>query len=179
MKKAVASALLFVFVFNLVGYKVLYFCLSTIADARLEAKIADIRENDDRLITVRIPVNLPYAPDKTDYEPATGEVKSAGITYRYVMWRIDKGQLELLCIRNTEKSALTARTDEFVQKISLLISGNKKKIAYKDLHVDFFQFPMPVASATTPRGSQKKYPILDGLDVSKGYLTPPAIPPIS
>ncbi len=176
MKKAVASVLLFVFLFNLVGYKVLFFCLTAAADLRLEAEIAKIRSDDNRLITIRIPLNLPYAPEKTEFEPASGEVQANGTTFRYVMWRIEKGEVELLCISNREESRIIDRTDEFVRKISLMISGNKKKISYKEVHIDFFQ--LPVAALSAPGSApEADYPVLPDLNTDKGYPTLPANPP--
>ncbi len=54
------------------------------ADHRIESKIQSLNEFDKRLITVKIPINLPYQTDWREFESIDGEMSFKGKTYKYV-----------------------------------------------------------------------------------------------
>ncbi|HUH33018.1 MAG TPA: hypothetical protein VLZ28_03640, partial [Daejeonella sp.] len=128
MKKAASIFLLIVFLFNTVGYKALFCYLEEQADVRLEAKIKTLDESDSRLITVKIPINLPYQTDWREFESIDGEMTFKGKTYRYVMRKVLRDTLILLCINHEEKSQLQRASAEYYKKINDLASNTKKPL---------------------------------------------------
>src|SRR5262245_32402845 len=72
LKKIVAILLLFVMVFNLVGYRWIFEAIEDKATADLEQKISTGEYSNDQLVEIRIPLNMPYYSDK-DYENVYGE----------------------------------------------------------------------------------------------------------
>ncbi len=123
MKKIAAILLLFVFIFNFVGYKLLVAYKVANAKYNLEAAIDKNDFDNKDLIVIKKPTNLPYYNNTNSYSRAYGEVEFNGITYHYVKTRIYNDTIELLCIPNAEKQILLQNTKEFA-KANLDIRNN-------------------------------------------------------
>lgn len=66
------------------------------------------------LITLKVPLSLPYYSDTHDFERVDGEVTFNGIIYKYIKRKIEGGELVLICLPNDEKTnILTAKNDFF------------------------------------------------------------------
>jgi hypothetical protein len=148
LKKAGSILLLIIFLFNTIGYKAAFYYLEEEADARIEAKIKTIDENDSQLITVKIPINLPYQTDWREFESIDGEMTFKGKTYRYVKRKVLRDTLILLCIKHEEKSQLQQARAEYYKKINDLTSDTKKPVV-KQVKTDYYQVSNSL-SALTP-----------------------------
>lgn len=139
MKKIVSIILLFVFLFNIIGYKFFFDYLQYSADVRIESKIQTLHEFDEYLITIKIPINLPYQTDWKDFEPASGEMVYKGITYKYVKQKVQKDTLILLCINHTERSSIDKNSCDYFKKVNDLASETNKKPTIKQPKTDYYQ----------------------------------------
>jgi hypothetical protein len=117
VKKIVAILLLFVMLFNLIGYRWAFNALENKATANLEQKISAGNYNEDQLVEVQIPLNMPYYSDK-DYESVYGETDWNGNHYRYVKRKISGNTLYLLCLPNTERNSIVKAKDEFTKAVN-------------------------------------------------------------
>jgi hypothetical protein len=117
VKKIVAILLLFVMFFNLIGYRWVFNALENKATANLEQKISAGNYNEDQLVEVQIPLNMPYYSDK-DYESFYGETDWNGNHYRYVKRKISGNTLYLLCLPNTERNSIVKAKDEFTKAVN-------------------------------------------------------------
>lgn len=124
MKKIAAILLLSLMVFNLIGYRWLFSTIEENATADLEQKIAAGKYNDDQLVVIQIPLNMPYYSDK-DYENVYGETDWNGEHYRYVKRKVSGNTLYLLCLPNKEKTSIAKVKNEFTKAIND-IPGNKQ-----------------------------------------------------
>lgn len=139
LKKGIVIFFLFVFLFNIVGYKAFYFYQIQNADSRLESKILSSNISTEKLITIKIPVNLPYLVDWADYQPMEGEVVFKKETYRYIKKKIARDTVFLVCIDHHEKTQLENNSDEFFKKVNDLTSDVNKKPVLKQIKNDFFE----------------------------------------
>ena len=139
LKKLTAILLLALFVFNTVGYRLLFNVLETNTDAAFTAKLDDGKYNEDELITVKVPVNMPYQVTRTDFERVDGEINIDGHIYKYVKRKVQNDTLTLLCIPHHEKTDLQQKANAYAGKVNDLPSNdnNKKTEIFKQLTTDF------------------------------------------
>lgn len=128
-----------VFLFNTIGYKAIFSYLEKEADSRIEAKISNIDELDKRLITVKIPINLPYHTDWSEFESVDGEMTFKNKTYKYVKRKVLRDTLILLCIDHTEKSQLQKSSADYYKKVNDLAPESNKKPVLKQAKTDYYQ----------------------------------------
>lgn len=133
-----------VFLFNVIGYKVFFYYLEQAADNRIEARLEALSELDKDLITVKIPINLPYQTDWAKFERTDGEVFVNGTVYRYVKQKVSRDTLILLCINNKEKSDLVKKRSDYFQKVNDLSAESNKKPSLKQAKTDYFQETDPL-----------------------------------
>ncbi|NEU09606.1 hypothetical protein GZH53_14865 [Flavihumibacter sp. R14] len=127
MKKITAILLLVLFLFNIVGYKALFLYLSQKADRHIEALIQDATKEDDRFITFKIPLNLPYLPDGNDFETLEGELNVKGTIYKLIKKKISRDTLIVLCINHPEKTRIEKDGNDYFKKVNDLTSDTSKK----------------------------------------------------
>lgn len=117
MKRIAAILLLALMVFNLAGYRWLFSAIENKATAKLEQKISAGKYNDEQLVEIRIPLNMPYYTDK-DYESVYGETDFNGEHYRYVKRKVSGNTLYLLCLPNKEKNDIAKVKNEFTKAVN-------------------------------------------------------------
>jgi hypothetical protein len=124
LKKIAAILLLALMVFNLGGYRFIFNAIENKATAKLEQKISNGQYNDEQLVEIRIPLNMPYYSDK-DYENVYGETDWNGEHYRYVKRKVRDNTLYLLCLPNKEKTSLIKVKNEFTKAVNDVPSNNQ------------------------------------------------------
>jgi hypothetical protein len=117
LKRIAAILLLALMVFNLAGYRWLFSAIENKATAKLEQKISAGKYNDEQLVEIRIPLNMPYYTDK-DYESVYGETDFNGEHYRYVKRKVSGNTLYLLCLPNKEKNDIAKVKNEFTKAVN-------------------------------------------------------------
>ncbi len=114
MKKTAAILFLFVFLFNLYGYRLLIDCIQTSKEAALITQLDNDAYTEEELISIKTPIALPYYTNTVAYDRVDGTIEIDGTEYKYVKRRIFNDSLELLCIPNTAKKEMeTARQNFF------------------------------------------------------------------
>jgi hypothetical protein len=128
MKQVAAIMLLGIFSFNLFGYRLVASFLENKANAAMELSLDENDYNDDQLISIKQPTNLPYYRNSAIFQRIDGEIEIDGILYKYVKSRIYNDSLELLCIPNTGKMKIQAAKADFSKLAAdFQQSDNKKK----------------------------------------------------
>jgi hypothetical protein len=138
VKRLVSIALLMVFLFNVIGYKVFFYYLERAADSRIQARLETLSEADRSLITVKIPIKLPYQTDWQNFERTDGEVTVNGSVYRYVKQKVSRDTLILLCINDFDKTRLAKGSSEYFEKVNDLSAENNKKPIFKPYQTDYY-----------------------------------------
>ncbi len=82
------------------------------------ARIDRSEYNDNDLIEVKVPVNLPYQTNWQDFERYDGEIQIAGVHYNYVKRKLQNDTLILMCIPNTDKMKLFNARETFFSLVN-------------------------------------------------------------
>ena len=141
MKKLAAISLLALFFFNLAGYRIWFYYAQYTADVQLEASLDKEEYNEDELITIKVPLSLPYQTNWNDFERVDGEINLDGTIYKYVKRKVSNGELILLCLPDHQKMHLQTAKDTFFKFANDLQNATSKKtannIAFKNVCSDF------------------------------------------
>jgi hypothetical protein len=127
MKKLTAILLLLIFMFNLFGYRLFVSCMVSNVNKSLEIALDKNDFNEQDLISIKTPINLPYYNNSSVFARAYGEVEMNGILYTYVKSRIYNDSLEMLCIPNRAKQQLLNSKDDFTHVILDVQKDTNKK----------------------------------------------------
>lgn len=124
LKKLAAILLITLFLFNWFGYRLLTDYLETVAVTSLQVKLDDNHYDAAQLISIKVPLQLPYGSNNIKYDAVEGNIDVNGISYQYVKRRILRDTLELLCIPNTARTGIMNARDEFSKLASDFINFN-------------------------------------------------------
>lgn len=116
------------------------------SDAKLEARLDQNEYDPTQLVELRIPLNLPYHSDWSEFERYSGEIDLNGVHYKYVKRKIEKGELVLLCLPDNDKQLLQNARDQFFKLVNDLQQPNKSQkqapgntTAFKALFAEYQQ----------------------------------------
>ena len=101
----------------------------------LVAKIDREDYNDADLITLTVPLSMPYIQDSKDFERKDGEITLNGKVYHYVKQKITQGNLVLMCLPNEEKTHLQNAKDDFFRLANELQNNTSSKKSGENSHV--------------------------------------------
>jgi hypothetical protein len=145
LKKLTAILLIALFTFNLFGYRILFYFAQQQSDINIERALDNNQYNEKDLITIKIPMSIPYQIGWKDFERFDGEVNLNGKIYKYVKRKVCDGNLILLCLPDHNKMHLeTAKNDLFKNSNDLQNTGSKKSdnskpASGKNLSVEYNQ----------------------------------------
>lgn len=140
MKKAIAISLIALIAFNLGGYRIMYYSIGQQHDMAINANIKNGVYNEANLITISIPLSLPYLQDATAFERVDGEIELNGTVYKYVKRKIAAGHLVLRCLPDPKKAAFHNAENSFSEKQSsakLVIKSVLSYYTQQQLLIDF------------------------------------------
>lgn len=127
MKKLSAIFLIALFLFNLFGYRILFNYEQQQSDVRLEASIDKQDYNDADLVTIKVPLSLPYVNNQQNFERVDGEITVNGKILKYVKRKIADGNLILLCLPNDNKMRIESAKEEYFKYANDLVQNNHSK----------------------------------------------------
>jgi hypothetical protein len=155
LKKLVAIFLIALFLFNLVGYQFVFTYVQQNSDEQFEASIDNDDYTDAELLTIKIPLNLPYQTSQANFERVSGEIKVGGKIYKYVQRKVSNGELVLQCLPDYEKMNLQSARNDFFKYTNDLIqnhnsnkSGHSKTVAFKKIMLDFYSIEDKTLTST-------------------------------
>lgn len=128
LKKLAAIFLLFIFLFNIGGYRLWFYYQQQQSDETMEAIIDRDEYEEDQLITLKVPMSLPYQTNWKEFERVDGEINLHGKIYKYVKRKIFNGELILLCLPHHNKMRVEqAKSDFFKYANDLMQNTSSKK----------------------------------------------------
>lgn len=113
LKKIAAIFLIAILFFNWYGYRIVTSILTKDADKQLELRLDNNQYDESQLIELKVPLNVAYQNDQTDYERHYGEMEIDGKYYTYVKRKIENGYLILKCIPNSSKEQINAAGNDY------------------------------------------------------------------
>ncbi|WP_153798158.1 hypothetical protein [Foetidibacter luteolus] len=128
LKRLAAILLLALFIFNLTGYRAVFYFAQQKADSQLVSSLDNDQYSEDDLITITVPLSMPYQVSKPDFERVDGEITLQGQVYKYVKRKVVDGQLILKCLPNHEKMRLESAQNDYSRLANDLVqNGGAKK----------------------------------------------------
>jgi hypothetical protein len=121
--------------------------LSYKADKKLEAIIDYQVYNEDALLEIKVPLNMPYQQRYTEYERHYGQVTINKTIYTYVKRKIEGDVLILKCLPNISKTQLKEAANDFTaantgayptDNKNVPTKGSIKKVAFDYESETFF-----------------------------------------
>ncbi|MDP4244654.1 MAG: hypothetical protein Q8932_02290, partial [Bacteroidota bacterium] len=127
MRKAAAIFLLLILSFNIIGYRAWFYFAEKKADRHMEALLDKDQYDERDLVTLTIPMNMPYQLDRDRFERTNGEVIMNGRLLKYVKRKVVDGNLILLCLPDAKKMQLKKAVTEFGNSVNGLASSSANK----------------------------------------------------
>lgn len=183
MKRISAILLIALFLFNLFGYRILFNYEQQQSNVRLEASLDREDYNDADLITIKVPLSLPYVNNQQNFERIDGEITVDGKILKYVKRKITDGNLILMCIPDHNKMQIESAKDEFFKYANDLVQNNQQKKSgstksgvFKNLVTEYCIISADYAPAS--QRAQCAYNITSCLNyLPSSYYTLPEQPP--
>ena len=82
---------------------------------KITSRIDHENYNDDELIEVKIPINLPYQNNWLSFERYDGEISVDGKEYKYVKRKIENDTLTILCLPFNKQDKLKSNELGFLE----------------------------------------------------------------
>lgn len=136
MKQLAAILFLLLLTFNLAGYRLLFYYMQQQADTEAQATLDKDQYKEADLISITLPLSLPYVADTKDFVRTDGEVSVNGVVYKYVKRKVSHGQLVLLCLPDPHRTQLESAKNIFFKSINgLQPKTNSKKSGNSDVSI--------------------------------------------
>ena len=136
MKKIFALLLLGVHLCNLSGYLMTQFFIQQ-NDRQLIATLDRHSYADKNLVTIKIPLHLPYSSESSPFVRVNGQIELHGTWYNYVKRRVLRDSLVLMCLPNLEKGKLISAVVELNrQNEGFLSNKNHEPLLKKSKTLD-------------------------------------------
>lgn len=97
------------------------------AGKELVTRLDNNQYNDKDLITLTVPLSMPYLTDSKDFERKDGEITINGKIYHYVKQKISNGNLILKCVPDVQKMHLENAKDNFFSLANELQNNSNSK----------------------------------------------------
>lgn len=114
MKKFAAILLLCLYTFNISGYQLLFYVIEQMAAQHLQSSLDQEAYAKNNLLTLTVPLSLPYISDTPGFEWGDGEITIEGKIYHYVERGVINGALVLLCLPDHQKMKLERAKANYV-----------------------------------------------------------------
>lgn len=144
LKKLAAILLLVLFLLNTIGYRIALFFAERESDIHLEASLDRDLYNEDDLVTITVPLSLPYLNNQSQFERVDGEIRFNGKIYKYVKRKVIEGSLILLCLPDYNKMRLQSEANDSYKNINDITAGsnskkssNSKSVSLKNIFSEF------------------------------------------
>lgn len=182
VRKSAAILLLIIFLFNLVGYRILFDYAQKKSDAQVTTSLDTHQYNDADLITIKVPLSMPYQTVQSDFERIDGEINVSGKIYKYVKRRIVDGEMVLMCLPDHNKMRIEAAKGDFFKNTTDVEQNNaskkstNSKSSFKNLISEYIQhsFNYSVAYFNATANSNA---LMESITLPSFPHTPPVPPP--
>jgi hypothetical protein len=114
VKKIVSILLIFLLLFNALGFFGLFIGLRYKSKLDLVQRLDKQQYSDDETITLKIPISIPYQMG-TEYERIDGEVQHHGEYYRLIKQKFESDTLYLVCIKDQTSSRMEQALTDYVK----------------------------------------------------------------
>lgn len=115
LKKAVSIFLVFLLLFNALGFYGLLRGLQYQSSRDLVRRLDNQQYSKDETITVKVPIAIPYQIDSKGYERVDGEIEYNGQFYRLVEQKLERDTLFIVCIKDDASNRINQALEDYVK----------------------------------------------------------------
>jgi hypothetical protein len=108
MKRVTAILMLFVFLFGLIGYYGVFWVLFEKAQLELSERLDENLYDETEAVTIKLPLNLAYPIQATEFERVDGSFEYQGEFYKLVKQKLANDTLYIVCIKDHETKQLAS-----------------------------------------------------------------------
>jgi len=120
LKQLTAIFLFVILLLNSAGYCLLNIYFENVAYKQMEVQLNKHEYKESDLISIKIPLDLPYYAESKNFERVDGQIELNGVQYNYVKRRVYKDSFELLCIPNYAACEVKQTYHQFLQSVAEL-----------------------------------------------------------
>jgi hypothetical protein len=125
LRKYTSIVLLLILLFNMVGYRALFYYAERKADAAMESRLDKDQYDENELVSLTIPLHNPYQLEQKSFERVNGEISFQGKTYKFVKRMVSGGNLVLLCMPDVRKMVLKKAKADYGNAANGLTNNGK------------------------------------------------------
>ena len=115
MKKAVSIILIFLLLFNALGFYGLLRGLEYKTTRDLVKRLDNQQYSKSETITIKVPFTLPYQLDSNGYERVNGKFEHNGEFYRLVEQKLARDTLFIVCIKDHASNRIKQALEDYVK----------------------------------------------------------------
>lgn len=114
LKRYLSIFFTLLFLFNVVGYYLVYLGLRTTANMEMRARLDAKAYDDSEVLTVKTPFTAPYQTNWNAFDRIDGEFEHNGIFYNLINYSIERDTLVIVYIKNQKGTNLYESLTQFV-----------------------------------------------------------------
>ena len=115
LKKAVAIFLVFLLLFNSLGFYGLLQGLQYKNTIDLVKRLDNEQYSKEETITLKLPFTIPYQLNTNDYERVDGQIQIEGEFYRLVEQKLSRDTLYIVCIKDYASDRFMETLEDYVK----------------------------------------------------------------
>lgn len=115
MKQLVSLTLVALLLLNVLGYYALFLGLQYRNDRAMTRKLDAGTYEQSQLITIKLPLAVPYLADSKGFERVDGKFRHNGQVYRLVKQRYAQDTLTIVCTKDRESARIQDALSDFVK----------------------------------------------------------------
>ncbi|MEJ7645027.1 MAG: hypothetical protein WKF87_10570 [Chryseolinea sp.] len=176
MKKLIALFLVFLVLFNALGFYGLLVGIQYHKSQQLVQRLDTNQYLEEETVTIRLPMSIPYFNDADSYRRVDGQIEHNGEFFRLVKEKLVKDTLYIVCIKDNDtkkiRQALADHVKTFTDKPVNAKHNGKLQIS---IIKDFLPSSIAIASASTGWTSEVTATQLTHLfnSITPAFIGPP------
>lgn len=115
LKKLIAIFLVFLLLFNALGFYGVFVGLQYKIGLDLVQRLDKHDYQREETVTIKVPMALPYHIDTGVYERVDGEIEHKGEFYRLVKQKLEKDTLYIVCIKDQDSKRIKQALADYVK----------------------------------------------------------------
>lgn len=125
MKRLIPITLTLLILMNVMGYYVLLVGLEYNTRKDLVRRFDRGTYNRDEVVTLKIPLSMPYGITESGYERVDGEFEYQGEYYRLIKQRFSNDTLFVICLKDMESTQINQQLTDYVKTFTDQKSDSK------------------------------------------------------
>ena len=115
MRKLFSILFALLLLLNVMGYYGVFLGLQYKNDKEMIQKFDSEDYSDSDIVTIKIPISIPYALDSKDFERVDGKFEHNGEFYRLVKQKLSQDTLYVACVKDYENKRIDDAMTSFVK----------------------------------------------------------------